>query len=266
MGADTNSWCRLGFGEPSAAYTSGAQQARHLTEGWMAEHDFCPACPADRLPPLPNNTRVGDFRCAACGEEYELKSGQGAVAGVLPAGAWEAMKQRLAAANNPSLFVMGYDRAAHRVSELIVVPRHFFTEAIIRPRAPLGPDARRAGWQGCTIRLKDVPAAGRIPLIRHGAPRPQAEVRAAWAATLFLRETRPEARGWLLAVMGAVESVTDSGGREAFTLDEVYAQEARLAALYPGNRNVRPKIRQQLQVLRDRGWLSFDGRGRYRRT
>ena len=183
MGDDTNSWCSLGFAEPSAAYTSATQQARHLTEGWMAGHGVRPACPADRLPPLPNNTRVGDFRCAACGEEYELKSGQGAVAGVLPAGAWGAMKQRLAAANNPSLFVMGYDRAAHRVSELIVVPRHFFTEAIIRPRPPLGPDARRAGWQGCTIRLKDVPAAGRIPLIRHGAPRPQAEVRAAWAAT-----------------------------------------------------------------------------------
>ena len=106
-------------------------------------------------------------------------------------------------------------------------------------------------------------AAGRIPLIRHGAPRPQAEVRAAWTATLFLRETRPEARGWLLAVMGAVEAV----GRPEFTLDEVYAHEARLAALYPGNRNVRPKIRQQLQVLRDRGWLAFtERRGTYRRT
>ena len=105
MGDDTNSWCSLGFAEPSAAYTSATQQARHLTEGWMAEHGFCPACPADRLPPLPNNTRVGDFRCAGCGEEYELKSGRGPVAGVLPAGAWGAMKQRMAAANNPSLFV-----------------------------------------------------------------------------------------------------------------------------------------------------------------
>ena len=77
MGDDTNSWCSLGFAEPSAAYTSATQQARHLTEGWMAEHGFCPACPADRLPPLPNNTRVGDFRCADCGEAYELKAGQG---------------------------------------------------------------------------------------------------------------------------------------------------------------------------------------------
>jgi type II restriction enzyme len=53
-------------------------------------------------------------------------------------------------------------------------------------------------------------------------------------------------------------------GRDAFTLDDVYAFEDRLKAIYPGNNNIRPKIRQQLQVLRDRGWLSFVGRGRYR--
>jgi type II restriction enzyme len=51
---------------------------------------------------------------------------------------------------------------------------------------------------------------------------------------------------------------------ECFSLDDAYAFEDRLQRLYPGNRNVRPKIRQQLQVLRDRGWLEFTGRGRYR--
>lgn len=82
-------------------------------------------------------------------------------------------------------------------------------------------------------------------------------------ATLFLHDTRLEARGWLLAVMTAVEAV----GKPEFTLDEVYAHEAALAALYPGNHNVRPKIRQQLQVLRDRGWLAFtERRGAYRRA
>ncbi|MFN9928569.1 MAG: hypothetical protein ACK53I_16700 [Phenylobacterium sp.] len=40
--------------------------------------------------------------------------------------------------------------------------------------------------------------------------------------------------------------------------------EARLQAAYPGNNNVRPKIRQQLQVLRDAGWLIFLGKGAYR--
>ena len=60
--------------------------------------------------------------------------------------------------------------------------------------------------------------------------------------------------------MKAVELI----GRPEFTLAEVYAFEPRLAAIYPDNRNVRPKIRQQLQVLRDHGWLEFTGRATYR--
>jgi type II restriction enzyme len=42
-----------------------------------------------------------------------------------------------------------------------------------------------------------------------------------------------------------------------FTLDEVYAFERHLGDLYPGNQNVKPKIRQQLQFLRDRGFIEF---------
>jgi len=49
-----------------------------------------------------------------------------------------------------------------------------------------------------------------------------------------------------------------------FALTDAYAFEKRLGALHRHNRNVRPKIRQQLQVLRDRGVLEFLGRGRYR--
>ena len=37
------------------------------------------------------------------------------------------MTARLAAANNPSLMVMGYDKARTRVSDLIVVPSYFVT-------------------------------------------------------------------------------------------------------------------------------------------
>jgi len=261
MGDDTNSWCSLGFAEPTAVYTSPRQTARHLTEGWMARHAFCPACGAERLPALPNNAPVGDFRCAACGEEYELKAQRGAVGRSIVAGAYGAMTARLASAGNPSLFVMRYDAPAARVTDLFVVPRHFFTADLIEKKNPTHPKGRSNPWIGCNILIGRVPAAGRIALIRAGQAAPKAEVRAAWGATLFLRQTRPEARGWL-AVMGAVEAV----GRPEFALAEVYAQEGRLAALYPGNRNVRAKIRQQLQVLRDRGWLAFGGRGRYRRV
>ena len=53
-------------------------------------------------------------------------------------------------------------------------------------------------------------------------------------------------------------------GRSEFTLDDVYRFEDRLASIYPGNSNVRPKIRQQLQVLRDQGFIEFVGRAIYR--
>ena len=132
----------------------------------------------------------------------------------------------------------------------------------IEPKKPTWPRGRSAPWQGCNILIGKVPDAGKIGLIRNGQPVPKATVLEQWRATLFLRDAGSAACGWLLAVMGAVEAV----GRPEFTLDDVYAHEARLAALYPGNNNVRPKIRQQLQVLRDRGWLAFDGGGRYRRT
>jgi len=67
-------------------------------------------------------------------------------------------------------------------------------------------------------------------------------------------------RGWLIEVMKCVEAL----GRQEFELADVYAFEARLSALYPNNRHVKQKIRQQLQVLRDRGYLEFLSRGRYR--
>lgn len=49
-----------------------------------------------------------------------------------------------------------------------------------------------------------------------------------------------------------------------FTLLEVYNFENGIAKKYPQNKNIRAKIRQQLQRLRDQGKLEFLGRGNYR--
>ncbi|MGW1425299.1 hypothetical protein ACWAT4_34805 [Bradyrhizobium manausense] len=56
----------------------------------------------------------------------------------------------------------------------------------------------------------------------------------------------------------------ESLGKREFTLEEAYAFDRHLGDLYPGNQNVRPKIRQQLQYLRDRGFIEFVSRGSYR--
>ena len=48
-----------------------------------------------------------------------------------------------------------------------------------------------------------------------------------------------------------------------FTLNEIYKFEKELHIKYPKNNNIKPKIRQQLQFLRDRGVIEFLGDGRY---
>ena len=60
--------------------------------------------------------------------------------------------------------------------------------------------------------------------------------------------------------MKCVESL----GTSEFKLEDVYAFDRHLGELYPSNQNVRPKIRQQLQYLRDRGFIDFISRGNYR--
>jgi hypothetical protein len=69
----------------------------------------------------------------------------------------------------------------------------------------------------------------------------------------------PESRGWTADVLGCVREI----GRSVFSLADVYLFERRLSRLHQRNRNVRPKIRQQLQVLRDHGVLEFLGDGQY---
>ena len=53
-------------------------------------------------------------------------------------------------------------------------------------------------------------------------------------------------------------------GRATFALEDVYSCEDELKLTHPSNQNIRPKIRQQLQVLRDKGYLKFLGNGTYR--
>ncbi len=52
---------------------------------------------------------------------------------------------------------------------------------------------------------------------------------------------------------------------ESFTLPDVYAIADPLRRAFPNNRHVEAKIRQSLQILRDRGQIEFEGAGRYRK-
>jgi type II restriction enzyme len=251
---------KLGFEESQSSYTSGSQNARAWTEAWVRAWAYCPHCGSATISSFPNNSPLADFFCPSCNEEFELKSQKGKFGTTVVDGAFKTKCERLAASNNPNLFLMNYDLQSRAVVNLFIVPKHFFVREIIQERKPLAATARRAGWIGSNILLERVPESGKIHIVKSGVIRPKDVVLEEWQKTLFLRDESLTTRGWLLDVMKCVESL----GKRDFTLDEVYAFEQHLGGLYPGNQNVKPKIRQQLQYLRDRGFIEFVSRGNYR--
>jgi hypothetical protein len=252
---------KLGFeAAVQAPYGSPSQRARALTERWVRDWLFCPNCGDDQVQPFKNNQPVADFFCTSCSENYELKSQKSKFGAKIVDGALRTMRERLAASDNPNLLLLNYNLTQLAVTDLFVVPKHFFVHEIIEPRKPLSPIARRAGWTGCNILLSQIPQAGKIFIVKDGLLTSKELVLAQWQRTLFLREESIEARGWLVEVMKCVELI----GKPEFELADVYAFEARLRGLYPNNRHVREKIRQQLQRLRDEKFIDFVERGSYR--
>ncbi len=145
------------------------------------------------------------------------------------------------------------------VEGLTAVHHSLLTEDCIVARKPLGPSARRAGWTGCNIILPNIAAEGRIPVITNGKANAREATRRAFARLQFLEEMPAERRSWAATLLNLLRQLPG----DSFSLKDAYGFEGVLAKLYPGNNNLRPKIRQQLQVLRDAGILWFVSRGQY---
>ena len=96
-------------------------------------------------------------------------------------------------------------------------------------------------------------------MVSNGLAVPAQTVRREFMRIRGLAQLPPSLRGWTLDVLNAIRRL----GKREFSLQEVYAFEATLRQLHPRNQNVRPKIRQQLQVLRDIGLIEFTRPGEY---
>lgn len=242
-------------------YKSQSQKVRVLTEYWVDSQVYCPNCGHIDLEKYQNNKPVGDFFCSNCQEDYELKSKKDSVGTKIVDGAYRTMIERLTGANNPNFFLLNYNLKSFEVTNLLVIPKHFFVPDIIEKRKPLAPTARRAGWVGCNILLQSIPQTGKIFFIHNKVVEPKEGVLTQWRKTLFLREEKEiAAKGWLLDIMRCVEKL----GKKEFTLNDMYAFENEFSRLHPDNKHIKDKIRQQLQILRDKGYLDFVSRGYYR--
>lgn len=172
------------------------------------------------------------------------------------------MLQTLRDGRAPNLLLLEYDRAGSRVRRLEAVHKSFLTEAAIVPRrAPLSRSARRAGWLGCSIDLRRLPSASRVPIVSDGYVYPENEVHSLWSKYSFMVSLRSQARSWISDTLSCVERL---GPGVTFTLPAMYAFEPELHARHPENRHIRDKLRQQLQILVRRRLVTRVSPGVYR--
>jgi type II restriction enzyme len=215
-----------------------------------------------RLSQFPDNTAALDYGCPSCSASFQLKSQSKPIRTKIVDAAYSEMKRIVLEDRTPNLFVMHYNLESWSIRNLLLIPRFAFSLAAVERRKPLASTARRAGWVGCNILLDKIPVEARITIIREGTPVPSGEVRESYARLKPLSKLKVEKRGWTLDVLSAIQSL----GKKEFSLSEAYSLESTLAKLHPANQHIQPKIRQQLQVLRDLGLLKFLGGGFYQLT
>jgi type II restriction enzyme len=241
-------------------YNSNSQKIRVLTEHWVNEYIYCPGC-GNNLSEYENNKPVADFYCSKCKEDYELKSKKDNMGKKIVDGAYSTMIERLQSDSNPNFFFLNYDKISLDITNFIVIPKHFVITEIIEKRKPLSPIARRAGWVGCNILLDTIPQSGKIFYIRNGKVESKNKILDDWNKTSFLKQsTNLKSKGWLLDIIKCIDKIN----KNDFKLSDVYKFEKYLKLKYPENNNIQAKIRQQLQILRDKDYLKFESRGKYK--
>ena len=241
-------------------YTSNSQIARVLTEDWVKENSYCPCCGNLPLNDYVNNKPVADFYCTKCSEDFELKSRNGKFSNTIVDGAYSTMIERINSNKNPNFFFLTYSKN-WSVDNFLIIPKQFFTTEIIVKRKPLSETAKRAGWIGCNIDISNIAEVGKVFLIKDKQLIDPKVVENSFKKTLFIREKSAETRGWILDLMNCIDMIKN----ETFILDDVYKFEEKLKLKYPNNNFIKDKIRQQLQILRDKGIIEFVNRGQYKK-
>ena len=242
----------------ASGYKSASQITRKITEAWADANMFCVACESPSLASAGVNAEAIDFKCTSCHAVYQLKALKSWSERRVPDAGYDAMMRALRSDSIPNLLIMQYT-PEWVVHNLVLIPSFFFSPAAIQKRKPLSPNARRAGWVGCNILISEIASDGKIRMVSQGTPLPPDTVRMRYNLVRPLSQIATNTRGWMLDVLRVVRKM----GKTRFSLADVYAFERVLSDIYPKNKNVRPKIRQQLQLLRDLGYISFEGQGQY---
>ena len=239
-------------------YKSNSQRVRVITEEWMKDNMFCPICLNLKINKLPNNTPIADFSCEKCSQNFQLKSQKNDFSNKINDGAFQVMIDSILRGIRPNFLLLNYG-ADYYINNLFLIPYFFFTESVIEKRKPLSESAKRHGWVGCNILLSKVPPEGRITIIKDRTVQNKRLIAKQWNKISFMKNTPLVERGWTVDILRIIHSI----GKNQFNLKDAYSFEEELAKEHPKNYHIKDKIRQQLQILRDRKILKFLGNGNY---
>lgn len=249
----------MNFLNPDLAvnYRSPSQRVRVMTEFWTWENVFCPSCWYQIIHHT-NNRPVADFYCKSCSEDFELKSKKSInLWNIVPDWAYGTMIERLESSTNPSFFFLTYKQNLE-ISNFLVIPKFFIrSENIIK-----APRVLKDRWEYlmCNISLLGIPESWKIFYIQDWKEIKKDIILDSWKKTCFLGNQKWETKWWLLDIIDCIEKLW----KKDFSIDEMYNFKDLLKVKHPQNNFIEDKIRQQLQVLRDKWYLEFVRRGRYR--
>lgn len=236
------------------------QRTRLITEDGFSRFGYCLRCKSNKLTRTTAGTVAQDFYCPKCGQPYELKSAARAHTRIVQDGGYASMMKTIRGENVPALVLMHYS-PEWCVRGLVAIHPVFLTPAVVMKRPK--PHIRKNGtlYQMCDLNLSLIPTDGKIALVSDGVVRTHAETRRRFQESVRFEDVPLKTRGWTALVLSTVRQI----GKKEFTLKDIYKFEDAMHKAFPRNSHIQPKIRQQLQELRDLGYIEFLGmRGEYR--
>lgn len=114
---------------------------------------------------------------------------------------------------------------------------------------------------GCNILISDIPKQGKIFIVDRQHLRNKEDVINDYQLIKNMQTNNINNRGWLFDVLNCINEIPD----KEFKLNDVYRFIEVLKEKHINNNHIEAKIRQQLQLLRDKGYIEFLERGHYRK-
>ncbi|NBX65556.1 MAG: hypothetical protein EBQ96_00995 [Proteobacteria bacterium] len=137
------------------------QDLGDMGEKLVAERCACPKCKRTRtLKCLPKNFKCADVICDFCGYLAQVKTASSDCLDVIPnrvlGAAWGPQKERMNASIFFPLFLVLSTNQKKSGCAIYYLSADLQTADIYVPRKPLGPHAKRSGWQGFIYDVSEI--------------------------------------------------------------------------------------------------------------